>query len=61
MLILIICLFGCMAASVVDAFFGGVHLTEAIMISSIFLYMYLRSHDNILTHINFGTAKPVCC
>ena len=46
--ILIICLFGCMAASVVDAFFGGVHLTEAIMISSIFLYMYLRSHDNYL-------------
>ena len=46
--ILIVCLFGCMAASVVDAFFGGVHLTEAIMISSIFLYMYLRSHDNYL-------------
>ena len=46
--ILIVCVFGCMAASAVDAFFGGVHLTEAIMISSIFLYMYLRSHDNYL-------------
>ena len=46
--ILIVCVPGCIAASVVDMVCGGVHLTEAIMISSIFLYMYLRSHDNYL-------------
>ena len=37
-----------MGASVVDMFFGGVHLTEAMMVSIVFLYMYLRSHDNYL-------------
>ena len=46
--ILIVSVFGCMAASVVDVFYGGVHLTEAMMVSIIFLYMYLRSHDNYL-------------
>ena len=46
--ILIGCVFGCMAASVVDMFYGGVHLTEAMMVSIVFLYMYLRSHDNYL-------------
>ena len=46
--ILIICVMGCMTASMVDAFFGGVHLTEAILISSVFLFIYLRSHDNYL-------------
>ena len=46
--ILIISLIGCMAASFVDAFFGGCHLTEAILISSIFLLFFLRSHDNYL-------------
>lgn len=46
--ILIVCVFGCMAASVVDMFYGGVHLTEAMMVSIVFLYMYLRSHDNYL-------------
>ena len=46
--ILVICVIGCMLASVADALFGGVHLTEAIMISSVFLFIYLRSHDNYL-------------
>ena len=46
--ILIICIIGCMGSSAVDSLFGGVHLNEAIMISSIFLYMFLRSHDNYL-------------
>ena len=46
--ILIICVIGCMLSSVVDALFGRVHLNEAMMISSIFLFMFLRSHDNYL-------------
>lgn len=46
--ILILCVIGCIAASVVDAFFGGVHLTEAILVSTVFLFIYLRSHDNFM-------------
>ncbi|MBO4926093.1 MAG: GGDEF domain-containing protein [Clostridia bacterium] len=46
--ILIICVVGCMAASTVDAFFGGCHLNEAMMIASMFLFVFLRSHDNYL-------------
>ncbi len=47
-LILICCVVGCLAASVVDALFGGCHLTEAILISCIFLLFFLRTHDNYL-------------
>lgn len=36
---------GCIAASVVDAFCGGSHINEAIMIGCIFLLFFLRSHD----------------
>jgi len=46
--ILIICVLGCMCASVVDALYGGSHLNEAMMIAGVFLFMYLRSHDNYL-------------
>ena len=46
--ILIICVVGCMAASAVDALFGGCHLNEAIMIGCIFLLFFLRTHDNYL-------------
>ena len=46
--ILILCVIGCMAASIVDALFGGCHLNEAIMIGWIFLLFFLRTHDNYL-------------
>jgi len=46
--ILICCVIGCLAASVVDALFGGCHLNEAILISCVFLLFFLRSHDNYL-------------
>jgi len=46
--LLIGCVVGCMAASVVDALFGGCHLNEAMMIGCIFLLFFLRSHDNYL-------------
>jgi len=46
--ILIGCVIGCMAASFVDAVFGGCHLTEAILISTVFLLFFLRSHDNYM-------------
>ena len=46
--ILIGCIIGAMAASAVDAFFGGCHINEAIMIGCIFLLFFLRSHDNYL-------------
>ena len=46
--ILILCVIGCMVSSLVDSLYGGVHLNEAMMISSIFLFMFLRSHDNYL-------------
>ena len=46
--ILISCVIGCLAASAVDAFFGGCHLNEAILIGSVFLLFFLRSHDNYL-------------
>ena len=44
--ILLICALSCLGATAVDANYGGHHLTEAIMISSIFFYIFLRSHDN---------------
>ena len=46
--ILIGCVIGCMTASLVDALFGGCHLNEAMMIGSIFLLFFLRTHDNYL-------------
>ena len=36
----------CLAATAADATVGGSHLIEAIMISSIFFYIVLYSHDN---------------
>ena len=46
--ILIICAASCMASALVDMAYGGCRVNEAIMISSIFFYMFLRSHDNRL-------------
>lgn len=36
----------CLMSSYMDAVYGGVRLTEAFMISSIFFYFFLYSHDN---------------
>ena len=44
--ILIICALSCIAAAGIDVVYGGCRLNEAMMISSIFFYMFLRSHDN---------------
>ena len=44
--ILICCVLGCMAASVIDATFGGCHINEAMMIASVFLLFFLRTHDS---------------
>ena len=46
--ILIMCVVGCMGAALVDAFFGRVHLNEALMVACVFLYIFLRSHDNYM-------------
>ncbi len=46
--ILICCVIGCLASSIVDALYGGCHLNEAILIGCIFLLFFLRSHDNYL-------------
>lgn len=46
--ILIGCAIGCIGAAVLDISFGGTRLNEAMMISSLFLYIFLRSHDNYL-------------
>ena len=40
------CAVFCLAASAADALQGGVRLNEAIMIGSVFFYVFLRSHDN---------------
>ncbi len=44
--LLILCAAGCIAASVIDMINGGCRLNETIMISSVFFYIFLRSHDN---------------
>ena len=49
--ILIACAVGCIAATGVDVLYGGTHLLDAIMISSVFFFMYLRSHDNYLDQL----------
>lgn len=36
----------CLAAAASDATHGGIRLDEAIMISSIFIYIIVRAHDN---------------
>ena len=46
--ILVFCVIGSMGAALVDAVYGRVHLNEALMISCVFLFIYLRSHDNYL-------------
>ncbi len=46
--LLIICAASCIVASVIDALNGGCRLNETIMISSVFFYIFLRSHDNRL-------------
>ncbi len=46
--ILIICAASCLGASIVDAFFGGHHLNEALLVSAVFFYIFLRAHDNRL-------------
>ena len=40
------CAVFCLVAAVSDAFVGGTRINEAIMISSIFFYIMLYSHDN---------------
>ena len=44
--ILIICAAYCILASMIDMIYGGCRLNEAIMISSIFFFVFLHSHDN---------------
>ncbi len=44
--ILLVCAASCFIASGIDALYGGGHLNEAILISSVFFYIFLRSHDN---------------
>ena len=44
-IILVACVVFCLSSSLLDALHGGVRLHEAIMISSIFFYLFLRSYD----------------
>ena len=44
-LILIICAVLCLSSSLLDATRGGVRLNEALIVSSIFFYIFLRSYD----------------
>lgn len=44
--ILILCAASCILAAVIDMRYGGCRLNEAIMISSVFFYIFLRSQDN---------------
>lgn len=44
-IVLYICAVSCFATSIIDAVYGGARLNMTIMISSIFLYMFLRSFD----------------
>ena len=44
--IVLLCVLFCLGATAIDATYGGVHLNEAIMISSLFLYLFLYSKDN---------------
>lgn len=44
-LILIPCALLCLLSSALDSYYGGVRLHEAMMISSIFYYIFLRSYD----------------
>ena len=41
-----ICAIFCLSTTIIGVFYGGDLLTEAIMISGIFFYMILYSHDN---------------
>lgn len=43
--VLYICAFACVAAALLDMETGGTHLNAVILISSVFLYMFLRSFD----------------
>ena len=47
-LLMTICAAACFGATVFDMIYGGHHLTEALMISSIFFYFFLNAHDNRL-------------
>lgn len=40
-----LCAVFCLAAATAGALYGGIRLNEAIMIDSIFFYMFLHSHD----------------
>ena len=44
-LILLTCVLLCLSSSLLDALHGGVRLHEAIMLSCIFFYVFLRSYD----------------
>lgn len=43
-----VCVAYCLTSTYIDATAGGNHLTEAIMVSSVFFYIILYSHDNRL-------------
>ena len=43
-----VCVVFCLAASVADALAGGIRINEAIMICTVFFYIFLYSHDNRL-------------
>ncbi|MBR1797516.1 MAG: GGDEF domain-containing protein [Clostridiales bacterium] len=44
--IVLLCVAFCLGATTIDATIGGTNLIEALIISSIFLYIFLYSHDN---------------
>lgn len=44
-IVLYLCAAACFATSIIDAVYGGARLNMTIMISSVFLYMFLRSFD----------------
>ncbi|MBQ3270303.1 MAG: GGDEF domain-containing protein [Clostridia bacterium] len=46
--IMYICAASCIIAAVIDSIHGSCRVIEAIMISGVFFYIFLRSHDNRL-------------
>lgn len=52
--VLYMCAIGCAIAAALDAILGGFHVNQAIIASSIFFYVFIRSQDNSrdgLTHL----------
>ncbi len=46
--ILVVAAFGCAAAALIDSVVGGTRINDAILVAGVFLFAYLRSHDNYL-------------